>query len=273
MLIVIISFIGALIGAILCAIVFKFALWKCLPLFVAFFIAFHALYLIIMAIVSAGIDKNKPVKAQSKVCRRSCYDISSLVLFYFGIKVKVTGEELIPAEGRFLFVSNHRSAYDPLAAFNSLYKYNIAFLSKPSNMTLPILGRIAYGAGCIGVDRENDRKALKSILQASDYISKDICSFGVYPEGTRSKTEELLPFRAGCFKIAQKAKVPVVIAATHGTEKVKHRFLKKTTVYIDIIETLSAEKVSEMSTKELSDYARDTIIAHLNEKKENRATC
>ena len=146
-----------------------------------------------------------------------------------------------------------------------LRDYDIAFISKPSNMKYPLSGHLAYASGCLAIDRENDRNALKTILTAADYMKCGICSVGVYPEGTRSKTEELLPFHAGCFKAAQKAKVPIVVAAVRGTEKAKHfRLFSTTGVYLDILEVLPAETVCSMRTDALSEHIRAMIQADLD---------
>ena len=91
-------------------------------------------------------------------------------------------------------------------------------------------------------------------------MKRDLCSVGIYPEGTRSKTSELLPFHAGSFKTAQRANVPLAVACVRGTEKIKKRlFLRPTDVYLDILEVIPAAQVKAMSTVELSDYARRRI--------------
>ena len=116
------------------------------------------------------------------------------------------------------------------------------------------------------IDRENNRNALKTILAAADYIKKDICSIAVYPEGTRSKSNQLLPFHAGSFKIAQKANCPLVICSVWGVEKLKFwKYISGNDVYLRILDVVPAEKVKQMSTGELSDYSRSLIEESLKE--------
>ena len=137
------------------------------------------------------------------------------------------------------------------------YRNNIAFVSKPSNLPDPHGGDIAYTAGFLAIDRENDREALKTILQAADYLKRGICSMGIFPEGTRTRTGKLGDFHAGSFKIAQRAGVPLVIACVRDTEKASRRlFLRPTKVYLDILEVLPAEQVKAMSTRDLAAIAR-----------------
>ena len=86
----------------------------------------------------------------------------------------------------------------------------------------------------------------------------------IYPEGTRSKTGELGPFHAGSFKIAQRVRVPVVIASIQGTEKaLRHIPFHPTRVKLDILEVIPAETVKAMSTQELAEHSRDRIAKNL----------
>ena len=87
---------------------------------------------------------------------------------------------------------------------------------------------------------------------------------GIFPEGTRSRGGELLPFHAGSFKIAQKANVPLVTTSVSGTEKIKKNlFRRPTDVYLDILEVIPADKVKSMSTVELAAYSSRLIEENL----------
>ena len=175
--------------------------------------------------------------------------------------------------GRFLYVCNHRSGFDPVIVMDKLRRYEISFISKPSNMKLPLIGRVAYAAGFLAIDRENDRNALRTILTAADYMKRDICSMGIYPEGTRSRTGELLPFHAGSLKAAQKAKVPIVVACCSGGEKImKRKGFGGTKVYLDILEVIPAETVCGMKTTELSERIQGAIRENLARKREADGT-
>lgn len=246
-------------------------LWKCALVFVLGFLGFSALYVLSAAVVSLFIDTSWPRKKQNPLCRGYIARGGEMCCFYCGVRTHVSGEEKLPKEGRFLFVANHRSLFDPLALFHAMRAYNLAYISKPLNMKLPVLGPIAAGACFLPIDRENDREALKTILCAADYLKRDLCSICIFPEGTRSKTRSLLPFHHGSFKIAQRAKVPLVIAAVSGTDTVKKNILRRRSdVYVDILEVIPAEKVCAETTTALSDHAQEIIAAAL-EKREGKA--
>lgn len=242
-----------------------FVVWKTALLFAGCFLALNLFYLLVAWVASWFVNPSKPLARQSGLCRSACVYASLLVTGYCWVRTHVRGMEKLPETGRFLLVCNHRSMFDPIVLTRALRRFNISFVSKPGNMNLPVLGRIGYGAGCLPIDRENDRKALTTILTAAGYLKRGLCSMAIYPEGTRSKTGELLPFHAGSFKIAQKANAPLIITAVSGTEKVGKNVLRcPTDVYLDILEVIPAEKVKAMSTRELAEYSSRLIAENLN---------
>ena len=232
------------------------------------FLLLHVLYVLFFALVTSSISMDKPMEKQNPLCRFACYATAALVYLYGGVKAVVTGMEKLPKEGRFLFVSNHCSIFDPMIVMDKLRDFNISFISKPENMAIPVVGRTLYGAGFLAIDRENDRNALKTILTAADYLKRDLCSIGIYPEGTRSKTGELLPFHAGSFKIAQRARVPIVVACVRGSEKsqVVNPF-RPNKVRLEILGVIPAETVSASRTDALAEQARELIQARLDQGK------
>ena len=245
-------------------------LWKCALIFVLGVPALTVLYVLSAVVVSLFITPAWPRKKQNALCRGYVSGGGEICCFYCGVRPHISGEEKLPKDQRFLLVANHRSLFDPLSLFYALRAYNIAFISKPSNMKLPVLGRIAAGDCFLPIDRENDREALKSILCAADYLKRDLCSICIYPEGTRSKSRRMLPFHHGSFKIAQRANVPLVIAAVSGTDMVKKNFLRRRTdVYIDILEVIPADVVRAETTAALSDHAQQAIAEAL-EKREGK---
>ena len=236
---------------------FELLFWKSALLFFACFLALHVLYLLFWGLVSLFVAPGRPLEKQNALCRVGVASMATLLCRYLRVRIHLTGEELLPPDGRFLLVCNHRSMFDPIVVFARLHGYNVAFVSKPSNLKIPIVGRLAYGMGCLPIDRENDRKALRTILTAADYLKRGLCSMAIYPEGTRSRTDELLPFHAGSFKIAQKAGVPLVIAAVRGSEEIRGRTpWRATDVSLDILRALPAEETAHMSTQELAQLSR-----------------
>ena len=259
-------FAAAALAAALFSVYLNGAAWQALAVFTAVFVGLHLLFIGFFAVVGLFVDTARPLAKQNRLCRFGSWGFGTLGCFYSGVRVHLRGEEKLPKNGRFVLVSNHRSGKDPIAVLSAMWKYNISFISKPSNMKLPVLGRVAYGAGFLPIDRENDRSALRTILQAADYLRRDICSVAIYPEGTRNRGEGLLPFHAGSFKLPQRAGVPLVIMATTGTSRKDGHGLLGREVCLNVLETMEAERVKSMTSVELSDYARRKIEDFLTEK-------
>ena len=83
------------------------------------------------------------------------------------IHVHVSGMEKIPKDTKVLFVSNHRSIFDPIITWYALKKWKIAFVSKPSNFKIPFFGRIIRKCCFMPIDRENPRNAIVTINKAA----------------------------------------------------------------------------------------------------------
>ena len=233
------------------------------------YLLLHLLFFILCWLLSLPVDRSKPIERQNPRSRAACAIIAQILCCYGGVRAELIGLEKLPEQGRFLLVSNHRSLFDPIVAIAKLRRYNISFISKLSNMAIPMGGDIAYAAGYLGIDREDDRKALRTILTAADYMRRGVCSMAIYPEGTRSRDGHLLPFHAGSFKAAQRANVPVVVLCAEGTEKVMKRlFRRPTRVKLTVLEVIPAEDARAMHTSELAEHCRSLIARYLGEETE-----
>ena len=114
------------------------------------------------------------------------------------------------------------------------------------------------------IDRENPRKAMVTINRAALLLKKQEVSIGVYPEGTRSKKGELLPFHNGVFKIAQKAEALMVVLCITGTEQIaKTTPFRPTDVYLDVVKTIQPEEYADMNTVEIAQMVYELMAKDL----------
>lgn len=258
----IISLAAAIIGSVA-----GLGLWQALLLFVVSFLLANIIYALLAFSTCLLVkDMEKPIEKEIPACRLAAVSAFGYVCGYLGVRAKTVGQELLPQDDKYLVVCNHRSGFDPVVMMYQLRRHKVSFIAKPPIMKLPVIGRVAYGIGCLAIDRENDRNALKTILTAANYLKKGICNICIFPEGTRSRTGEMLPFHAGSFKIAQRAGKPLVIAAMTGTEKItKNALRRRTDVVLKIIEVMPADKVKAMNTQELADYSAALIAKHIEE--------
>lgn len=235
------------------------------------YLILFALHVIIFAIIGLAIDKDNLKKMPNKFFKKVGFDTLKVFLDTMRIRVHVEGIENIPDE-RFLIVSNHLSCFDPMIYLILFKDYNLAFVSKKENMEIPVVGRYMAAIGCVPLDREDTKSAIKSINKAADYIKQGLVNIGIYPEGWVNKSDEpLLPFRNGAFKIAKKADVPILVTTISGTEKIKKQFFfKPTHVKVDILGVIPTSDVRQLPTKEIGELAQSMMYNNLIEQKEAR---
>lgn len=236
-------------------------LFLALPVWLGWFLAATALYFLLLYLLSLTVDKTKPVQKKSSFYRWLLNETAWLILRLGRIRIECTGLEKLQRLPPFLLVANHRSNFDPFIAIVACPKYELAYIAKPEIFDIPITGSVVHKCFFLSIDREDNRKALGTILRAAALLRDGTVSIGVYPEGTRSKTGELLPFRNGAFQIAKRAGAPIVIAKTTGTEQIAHRFARRRTIVrFDILDVLSADTVAKMTTREIGEYARAQML-------------
>ncbi|MCM3881506.1 MAG: 1-acyl-sn-glycerol-3-phosphate acyltransferase [Vicinamibacterales bacterium] len=131
-----------------------------------------------------------------------------------GIRTRVAGRQNIPAGQAVVFCSNHQSNIDPPILFQALHS-RLHVLFKKELTKLPLLGRVFLIGGFVPIDRGSREQSMAAIEQTAASLRQGN-SFLTFPEGTRSRTGALLPFKRGPFLMALKAQVPVVPVAVQG---------------------------------------------------------
>jgi 1-acyl-sn-glycerol-3-phosphate acyltransferase len=130
-----------------------------------------------------------------------------------GIRYRVIGREHLP-RGAAVYCSNHESNIDPPVLFRALHP-RLHILYKAELHKFPIMGQVFDVGGFVPVDRSDRDKALESIAHGAASLRAGN-SFLIFPEGTRSRGGELLPFKKGGFIMAIEAQVPIVPVAVSG---------------------------------------------------------
>ncbi|HXQ27814.1 MAG TPA: lysophospholipid acyltransferase family protein [Gemmatimonadales bacterium] len=170
--------------------------------------AVHALAVIVAALLGV---KRRP----GGVYDWGTVDWSRQVLRVAGTPVEATGLERVP-EGPVVYASNHTSMFD-IWALAATLPGSTRFVAKQELRRVPLVGRAMVGAGHIFIDRTNRARAFDAYRQAGATIRGGISAI-VFPEGTRSRTGDLLPFKNAPFALAIAAQVPIVpvyVADTH----------------------------------------------------------
>ena len=229
--------------------------WVPVVLLFVFFLIALILFLLVAYLSTLHINVNEVKERPNPFGVFICEEFAAFLLYISGIRVVLTGLEKVPVDRRFLLVSNHRSNLDPIVIMDKMRSYNIAFISKISNLKIPAIGKLIHEWCFMSIDRENARNAIKTIQQASNYIKNDIVSIGIYPEGTRSKSQQMGEFHAG--------------SVIRGTETVKYHFWSVSKVYVDILEVIEVDQVKSMKSVELADYSKKVMADFIRSKGED----
>jgi len=135
-----------------------------------------------------------------------------------GCKITVTGREKIPKKGGICFVSNH-SGYFDIIMMLAYAGRPFGFIAKKEFLYMPFLNIWIFMLGGHFIDRKNVRNAIRTINKGIRQI-KAGGGMVIFPEGTRSKSAEILPFRVGSLKLATQAEAIIVPVAIEGSYKV-----------------------------------------------------
>ena len=225
-----------------------------------------ALYFILLFATVPFLPRGREGERSSRFCRFIIWLSSDWLMVLMRIRVRVTGLKL-PDEPMVL-VSNHRSDFDPMVVLQKTRRRNLIYISKESNFKFPLVGPYLHGAGYYAIDRDNAMRALRTLKSAAERMKNEGLDVGIYPEGTRSRTGELLEFKTGAFYLAKKANAPVVVMTTEGTEMISQNFPRKgANVHLHVAEIISREEVAAMTTEALAARVRNTIAENLSQKR------
>lgn len=189
------------------------------------------------------------------------------ILWVSGVKITVKGIENIPKNQAVLYVGNHRSYYDILVGYATVPGVT-GFVAKKEMLRYPLLSNWMEYVNCLFLDRANMKEGLKTILSGIDKI-KHGKSIWIFPEGTRNQNKdvlELLSFKEGSLKIAEKSGCPVIpVALTNTADVFENHFpwIKPAKVTIEFGEPFTIKELDSESKKFPGAYTRDKIISLL----------
>lgn len=140
-------------------------------------------------------------------------------LWVCGVKVQTRGQERLSPQHAYLFMSNHQSQFDILALMAALRQFQLRWVAKQELRKVPILGLCMQVTHQVLVDRQNRTQAIAVIRQVKKLLAAGI-SVLFFPEGTRSRDGQLLPFKPGGFVVAVEAGVPIVPVTINGSRSI-----------------------------------------------------
>ncbi len=141
-----------------------------------------------------------------------------VILFISGVKRTVIGRDNVPKNEPVLYISNHRSYFDVPIAYVALPTLT-GFMSKKEIGKIPILRTWMRYLQCLFLDRDDIKQGLKTVLKAIEQVKAGYSIF-ISPEGTRNHGAEMLPFKEGSFKIAEKTGCAIIPVAISNSDEI-----------------------------------------------------
>jgi 1-acyl-sn-glycerol-3-phosphate acyltransferase len=181
-----------------------------------------------------------------------------------GIRVRVHGSDRIQRQRAAIYVVNHTSNVEPPILYSALSELfpRLRILYKAELRKLPILVQAFDLGGFVPLERGNPEQSLPAIERAAKAL-REGNSFLIFPEGTRSRTGALLPFKKGGFIMAIKAQAPIVPVAIKGA---RHAMRKGSFVITPVVIDVIFGEAVETAGLTMAD--RDTLIAEVRRRVE-----
>jgi len=173
-----------------------------------------------------------------------------------GIKYRIAGAGNLPRDRAAVYCCNHQSNVDPPILYTVLHP-RMHILYKHEIDRIPVLARAFRMGGFIPIDRSRKESAMRSIEAGARSLQAGN-SFLIFPEGTRSETDEMLPFKKGGFIMAIKAGAPIVPVGIQGGRAAMRR---GSTIIRPVTVSIRVGKPIETAHLTLDD--RDALIARV----------
>lgn len=202
-----------------------------------------------------------------RIAMRCVQTAFRIILFLSGTRIHMKGRENIPADRAVVYIANHRGFFDILISY-IYFPGPTGFIAKKEIERVPFLRVWMRYIKCLFLDRENAKEGMKTLLAGVKQVRAGYSMY-ICPEGTRSKEEDLLPFKNGSFILAAKAHSPVVPVAVKGTNRIfedNHSIrIKKADAYISFGEPFYIEELPQEAQDNIGEYTRGMIRKMLEE--------
>jgi 1-acyl-sn-glycerol-3-phosphate acyltransferase len=178
--------------------------------------------------------------------------------------VTTAGRDKIRRDATYIVVSNHQSQLDILVAFHLFFPFK--WVSKAEVFKLPFIGWNMALNQYIRLKR-GDKESIREMMAACEKALAQGCSVFFFPEGTRSKTGHMKPFKPGAFILAHQMKLPILAVAISGTQKAlpKHslNFHGRHAIRIEVLEEIPYASFAHLSVEDTAEKIRQRIAAHV----------
>jgi len=184
-----------------------------------------------------------------------------------GVKMIVTGKENLPKDNNFVVYMNHIEYTDPIYVKIVYKKFPLSYVAKEPLFKTLLVKNLLRSIGCISITKDADRSAMKSIIESIKNV-KSGQPMGIFPEGKRTYSNDLIEFKPGAFKLAMKANAdisPVCLYNMHGI--FRKNILKRHKIYIHILPLIPYEEYKEMDSQTIAEKVRTVVNEKLDDYK------
>lgn len=205
-------------------------------------------------LVESLVPSQRGLLMHEAACLWGC---TIFILFPFW-RLTIEGRENLPRDKKsYVIVANHLSAGDIFTLF--CMRVQFRWLAKSDVFKVPLIGQAMTWAGYIPVDRGQKSSHERAMRASKEWLEKGV-SMLFFPEGTRSKTGIMAPFKSGAFRLADSSKVDILPVALSGTYKMVRKFFPyPSKVVIHVFPPMRRSDTETLDA--FTDRVRDTIAA------------
>jgi 1-acyl-sn-glycerol-3-phosphate acyltransferase len=192
---------------------------------------------------------------------------SRTMLACFLAPVRTEGREHIPLGQACVMMADHKSYLDIPASVVALKGMSIRFVAKRELVRIPFLGWALWASHHIKVDRANREQAVNALRQAVERMEKGI-ALAVFPEGTRSPDQRLLPFKKGGFYVAVDTGYPILPVSIRNSGRIlgkKALLPRMGRISVTIHPPITTAGLTRADIPALSARVREVILSGLPE--------
>ena len=208
------------------------------------------------SLIAAGLPIWALTRSQREAVNFSMGLFGDFATAITGVELEVEDERHLWSSRPCIFIFNHQSKADVMI-LAKLIRRDMGGVGKKEIKDIPILGKLMEWGGTVFVDRADGKSAIKAMEPLVEAIQKEGKSICIAPEGTRSLTPKLEPFKKGAFHLAMQAGGPIVPIVIHNATDVapKNEFvMRPATVRVTVLPPVDT---SEWQVKTLNTHVRD----------------
>ncbi len=192
---------------------------------------------------------------------------SQLICYILLLPIKINNNKQVKTNQSYIFVANHQGAFDIFLIYGFLGR-NFKWMMKKSLRTIPFVGKACQSAGHIFVDKSGPKKIQETIEHARHTLI-DGTSLVVFPEGSRTYTGKMRPFKKGAFQLADELQLPIVPLTIDGSFEILPRtskFIKRHRMTLTMHAPIYPQGQGLEDIKETMEKAYQAIQSCLSEK-------